>query len=314
MAKRRYKLKKNVKIGLILFVLLLGVLYLYNDFRYKSTYEYKLTQIGYSLKEVKLLKENFNENKLDYLVSTQKKDTILIEVLKNTFYKKENHDRYIDYINKHKYDTDKAINEVNINLDYPFYSLNINTDINKKKLMIVNKYYILNSDYIPENLVNVSSDYSWGTNNQLDKEAFENFKIMHTNAKEDGIYLMINSAYRSYNDQEKVYNHFKNKYNEEDADKLAARPGSSEHQTGLAIDVFSTKDTTTGKFATSETYLWLKNNSYKYGYILRYPEEKENITGYVFESWHYRYVGIKDAKKIYDLKITFDEYYGNYLS
>ena len=124
---------------------------------------------------------------------------------------------------------------------------------------------------------------------------------------------MINSSYRPYKDQERVYNNYKDSRGESGADKIAARPGYSEHQTGLALDIFCTTNSSTKTFAESEAYRWLLDNSYKYGFILRYPEGKENITGYAFESWHYRYVGKDLATKIYNEGITFDEYYAYYI-
>lgn len=314
MAKKRYKLKKKIKIIIIFIIVLLGAFYLYKDLTYKATYEYKLTKIGYSLKEVKLLKDNFDNEKLGYLVSLEEKDDTLVELIQNKFYKKENYNRYMDYINKNKYSVDKTVNDVNVNLDYYFYDLKLDADINKNHLILVNKYYLLPSSYEPENLVNISNDYAWQNTNKLNKDAFDSFKIMHNAAKDEGIYLMINSAYRSYNNQEEVYNYYTTKYDQKYADKIAARPGASEHQTGLAIDVFSMKDRVMKSFSSSPTYSWLKDNSYKYGFILRYPEGKENITGYDFESWHYRYIGVHHANKLYKLNITFDEYYANYLS
>ena len=93
---------------------------------------------------------------------------------------------------------------------------------------------------------------------------------------------------------------------------MAALPGYSEHQTGLAFDVM-TSTSTTETFENTKEYEWLKNNAYKYGFILRYPKDKEDITGYAYESWHYRYVGKEIAKKIKEENITYDEYYAYYI-
>jgi len=181
--------------------------------------------------------------------------------------------------------------------------------------MLVNKYYKLDETFEPNDLVTIKTDHSWGTygENKIREEVYTAFKDMWNSALESDIYLMINSSYRPYNDQERVYNNYKNKNGESYADKIAARPGYSEHQTGLALDIFCTTNGSTKTFASSDAYKWLLENSYKYGFILRYPEGKENITGYAFESWHYRYVGKDLAKKIYDENITFDEYYAYYI-
>ena len=128
-----------------------------------------------------------------------------------------------------------------------------------------------------------------------------------------GIYLIINSSYRPYTEQEQLYNEYTELYGQRGADTIASRPGYSEHQTGLALDIFSKDSTTRSTFKDSAAYTWLINNSYKYGFILRYPEGKESLTGFEFEAWHYRYVGKKHAKAVHEKNITYDEYYAYYL-
>ena len=132
-------------------------------------------------------------------------------------------------------------------------------------------------------------------------------------AQDEGIYLIVNSSFRSYAEQDELYETYKDSYGTIEADSLASRPGYSEHQTGLAIDIFSKDNTSTKTFKESNAYAWLLENSYKYGFILRYPEGKEDITGYTFEPWHYRYIGKKDAKKVHELNITYEEYYAYYI-
>ena len=123
---------------------------------------------------------------------------------------------------------------------------------------------------------------------------------------------MVNSSYRSYKDQDEIYKSFKT-VSLQYADSYAARPGFSEHQTGLALDITSLEHKSQKEFKESVEYKWLKDNCYKYGFILRYPENKEHITGYNTESWHFRYVGNEAAKIIHDENITFDEYYAYYI-
>ena len=96
------------------------------------------------------------------------------------------------------------------------------------------------------------------------------------------------------------------------ADTYSARPGHSEHQTGLAIDL-AAFNSNLNNFEETKEYEWVKDNAHLYGFILRYPKGKEHITGYMFEPWHYRYVGTKVAKEIYEMDITFDEYYELFL-
>ena len=164
---------------------------------------------------------------------------------------------------------------------------------------------------IPNNLEKTNSDYS-KKGMMLVKEAKDMFEKMYYDAKKEGYNIRIMSSYRSYNYQEKLYNNYKNKEGKEEADKYSARPGFSEHQTGLCVDI-DDKNLNYEDFYKSSSYEWMINNSYKYGFILRYPKDKENITGYIYESWHYRYVGIDIAKYIHDNNITFDEYYSKYI-
>ena len=135
---------------------------------------------------------------------------------------------------------------------------------------------------------------------------------MFNDAKKENITLIINSSYRSYKEQEEVYNMYLTNKGEEYADKYAARPGHSEHQTGLAIDL-TTYGANGETFDQTDAFKWLENNAYKYGFILRYPKDKENITGYNYESWHYRYVGVETATKLKEENITYDEYYAYYI-
>ena len=135
---------------------------------------------------------------------------------------------------------------------------------------------------------------------------------MFNDAVKDGLTLYINSPYRSYSVQSSLYNNYGARDGFSLADTYSARPGFSEHQTGLAFDVTS-KSTNFDTFAYSNEYEWLQKNAYKYGFILRYPKGKEYITGYQYESWHYRYVGVEIAKKIKELDLTFEEYYAYFL-
>lgn len=127
-----------------------------------------------------------------------------------------------------------------------------------------------------------------------------------------GLPLIVDSGYRSYDYQQVVLNALiKEKGN--DAYKLVALPGASEHQTGLAVDFAYYENGIYNDDVKEDDKeaIWLKNNCWKYGFILRYPKGKENITGYNFEPWHFRFVGLELAKKIYDEDLTLEEYYKN---
>ena len=131
---------------------------------------------------------------------------------------------------------------------------------------------------------------------------------MREAAVKEGLNIWISSGYRSYWDQNYIYNNYVSRDGQAAADRYSARAGHSEHQTGLAFDLNSIDDS----FTYTEEGKWTKDHCYNYGLILRYPQGKESITGYMHESWHFRYVGVELATKLYNNGdwITLEEYYG----
>lgn len=315
--KKRKKLKKEVYyfLAIIIFIVLTSIFGVnkYKEYKYHQTYEYKLLEHGYDNTSTKKILKTFNNNDdLDYFLKNEVNEKY-ISIINEKYFLKKNFYQYIDYLNKNKkMDTSKIVRNINIHLDKKFYELNLNTDITKDTSMLVNKYYLLTKDYVPDDLVNVSQTYSWGSNQKVRKVAYDAFLDMWEQAKEDGFYLMISSSYRSYEEQEIVYNNYK-KQGTKYADSLAARPGASEHQTGLTLDIFSKTNSNRQTFKDSEEAKWLLDNSYKFGFILRYPENLVNVTGYNYEAWHFRYVGKNIATYIHDNNISFDEYYAYYI-
>lgn len=176
--------------------------------------------------------------------------------------------------------------------------------------VLINKKHPLPEDYVPENMV--QPDVKCMKDGiLLQKEAAEAIEEMFAAAKEDGYTLAIGSAYRSYSYQKTLYENYVQRDGEAAANRYSAKPGQSEHQTGLAADLASGDGYCYLKncFKDTEEAAWLKENSWKYGFILRYPEEKEEITGYIFEPWHFRYIGKAEAKKVYESGLTLEEYY-----
>jgi LAS superfamily LD-carboxypeptidase LdcB len=192
-------------------------------------------------------------------------------------------------------------------LDFSFYSGIIGKQVKNPntKLVLCNKYNYLPSDYVPEGYKKTD-----GRVLSLQKEAQEQFDKMRADALKSGINIYIVSGYRSYAVQNQIFNNYKLN-DPKGAETYSARPGYSEHQTGLAADLNSAS--ASANFQNTKEYAWLTANAHKYGFILRYPKGKEWITGYIFEPWHWRYVGVKVAEKIKELDITFDEYYAIYL-
>lgn len=311
----KLKLKKSVKkyliIFIIIFILLIIGIKAIKTYKYHQTYEYKFLQINYNLDEIKILTSKLDNKYLDDLL-TKEYNSNIPKLLTEKYFMLKNLDRYLNFISKNP---DKALSDivalVNVNRDRDFYEELETTDTSKGSAMLVNKYHALSKDYECEDIVKVSTTYGY-SGMSLNKEAYDAFKRLADDAKKDGYTIVILSSYRTYEYQDKLWTDRKNQKGIEKADAYAARAGSSEHETGLAIDVADYNNPI--NFGEQESYTWMLNNSYKYGYILRYPQGKEDITGYDYEAWHYRYVGADLATKIHNEGITFDEYYEFYLN
>lgn len=157
-------------------------------------------------------------------------------------------------------------------------------------ILVVNKSYGLPSDYNPGGLT---------------QECAAQFELLRQGASEDGINIYLSSGFRSYGTQQQLYNSYVSYYGQETADTFSARPGYSEHQTGLAIDCNIVSDS----FIGTPEAIWLAEHCHEYGFIIRYPEGKEDITGYKYEPWHIRYVGTELADYIYESGLTLEEYF-----
>lgn len=229
------------------------------------------------------------------------------------YYKSNNIKRYQDY---HKLNNNLSVSDVvtrvNLNLDLPYYTNTKEAKYLNTFYTLVNKYNYLRDDFVPNNLVEMTTPYS-KEGIYLVAEARDNFYKLVDKAKEEGLTIRAISAYRGYTYQKRLYDKYVEADGVNKADTYSARPGFSDHQTGLAIDVDNTISSFEN-FTNTKEYQWMLDNSYKYGFILRYPSGKESITTYQFESWHYRYVGLKLAKKIKASNLTFDEYFTRYLA
>ena len=202
---------------------------------------------------------------------------------------------------------------VNAKTDKPYYS-EIETVANPTSISVyLSKNYALPYGYEPDDLVTLPGG------EMLRAEAAEAYSRMKEAATSEGLTLAARSSYRSHGSQIASYELVASNYGIEGAEASVARAGHSEHETGLALDILHKHGTTgplTGQgFDTSEEYVWLLENGYKYGFILRYPEKYVHIHGYVYEPWHWRYVGLNIAMAMRREGITtFDEYYGKYLA
>lgn len=279
-------------------------------YKYFNSIEYKLHKKGYTQDQItEILK--LNQEYKNYIFNNDYNPEIL-KFYKEKYFMMDNLKKYLNYkeVNKDK-DYSDIVALINVRADEEFYTDPIQTNLSKDTLILVNKFNYLPADYEIKDLVKMNLQYAFN-DKSIRQEVYDSFKEMVNVAKQEGLTIVANSAYRDNAYQISVYDSIKNRQGKEKADSLAARPGHSEHETGLALDVSTLKGGLEG-FETTDEFKWMKDNAYKFGFILRYPEGKEYLTGYAYEPWHYRYVGTEVAEKINELDITFDEYYAFYL-
>ena len=278
--KKKYKLKKKVKVLLTFIICITIITSVIVISTTKDTNKKVLTP---EQKEIKKMK-------------------------KIPYYKEKNKKRYLAYQEEKKdLPIEDVVMHVNIGIDKPYYTNTKKATNLNETTLLVNKYYYLTEDYVPENLEEISLSYA-RSGMQLVHEAKEAFETLSEEAKKEGMNIIAMSSYRSYEYQVDLYNRYVETDGKEAADTYSARAGYSEHQTGLAVDVYN-KELPYTSFEQTEEFTWMQENAYKYGFILRFPKDKVNITGYQYESWHYRYVGEEVAEYIHKNNLTLEEYY-----
>lgn len=182
--------------------------------------------------------------------------------------------------------------------------------------ILVNKERNLPKNHKPKDLVIPNVQFTPSENMEkrhLREEPARALELMFEAAKAEGLNIIAVSGYRSYGFQEILFNQKVNNVGLEEANKLVAVPGQSEHQTGLAIDL-----STVGldyellqDFGNTPEGIWMKNNGHKFGFILRFPEDKTHITGYSYEPWHFRYLGVDLATEVYESGLSLEEFFQN---
>ncbi len=240
---------------------------------------------------------------------SSKEVTLEDSLKKEKYYIKDNLQRYLKYAEGKDLSTSLIVSHVNCNLDKEAYEQTVETDVSKGNVMLVNKYYYLTEAYNPDDLVTLTSKYNSGKNSMLRRDAANAFMKMADAALLDNVIIKNASGYRDYKYQVNLYDSYVERDGKKAADTYSARPGFSEHQTGLASDI----NIIDNSFEDTDAFKWLSKNAYKYGFILRFPKDKEDLTGYQYEPWHYRYVGEKVAKVINDENLTLEEYYAYYV-
>jgi D-alanyl-D-alanine carboxypeptidase len=180
--------------------------------------------------------------------------------------------------------------------------------------VIVNKQRLLPADYVPTDLVEPKVRFPYTEKlekRKLRKEAAAALTEMFDAAEQEGIILYAVSGYRSYQTQKSLYASYVKRDGEAAAARYSAKPGTSEHQTGLTMDVSSESNNfqLTQAFGTTKEGKWLAKHSWEYGFIIRYQQETEDITGYMYEPWHIRFIGKPTAKDVFEQSVTLEEYY-----
>jgi len=277
----------------------------------------KLLNLGYSSKDINAIYEKI-PNSVS-IISTSKYNKDIINIMNLSYFKIDNLKRYLDYdimevksiydISniKKDFNYEDVVTYVNANLDKEYYSSDnlISNEDASKIDVLVNKYHKLDENYEPSDLTIIDSKYASGTQ-KLRKEAQIKFEEMASDMAKENLKIYAGSTYRSYTYQKGLYDRYVKKDGFAAAETYSARSGYSEHQLGLAVDIVNDKWDYLSE--NDKEYDYLVKNSYKYGFILRYPRGSEYITGYMFEDWHFRYLGIELATKVFNSGLTYDEY------
>lgn len=306
-----------VAVGLILYG---SILYIkdFNTFNHESDitggkdigkeeyiYTEELLSLGYNSYEINIIKNSISEADVKNYMLSEKFDN-LDNYLDIPYFKTKNIKRYIEYAKKHAdYPYEQVVLYVEIGIDNVFYTNVVEVSNQDSINVLVNKYNKLPSKYEPSDLVTLDEKYGSA---KLRNVAADAFIKMAKAAKNDGYNIKVINGYRSELYQQRMFDKYLENNTFENVLKLTAKPGFSEHQTGLAVDINNVENS----FTNSKEYKWLQINAREYGFIERYPKDKEYITGYTHEPWHYRYVGIDIAKKLHSENITFEEYVVKY--
>ena len=306
--KRKRKLKRKAILGLIVLTILIGgscVTYLlWQQFfgKVNATSLVKSNMTSLEILNEKLIPK-LTEQELSVLEDYQFNLNMLLSQVDESYSEEDaNRLRELGTLVQAQIDAqelnelENMINSLAYEIDAKYFTIGPSSLHFERGILILNKVH------------SVGADFSPGFR-PIVQDAYER---MATAAADEGIYLTDFSTYRSYGVQEGLFNRYASNYGEEEANRFSARPGYSEHQSGYALDIGGTNNP--GAWAESwfdgtDEALWLEKNAPSYGFILRYLPEKEDITGYIHESWHFRYVG-EIAPKITITGLTLEEYFG----
>lgn len=277
---------------------------------YTDDYILSLKDKGYNKNTIKYVLLNFKKADIKTLINT-KYNKDVEKMITLSYFDYELYDRYLD-AKKDDENIERTVLKVDLDLDKENYSDTVEETNPDSLTALVSKHRYISEDYVPSDLVDMSDDYA---NNyyrqlQLRSEAYEWFKKMVDDAKKEDIKFYAESGHRSFKFQKTLYNNYVNNYGQTKANMYAAKPGFSEHELGTAIDlanIYTIEE-------DDEEYKWIRKNGYKYGYIFRYTEKWQDLTGFAPESWHIRYVGVDVATTMHNENISFEEYWIKYVN
>ena len=282
----------------------------------------KYVEQGHLVENInQLLKKGYNNNDINLILSHGSEESVsefakrdkvnyLEEFFTEPYARLENYDRYVLYADETGEDEADTVIYVNLDLDKEPYVDAL--EVSKFSIdMVVNKHRYLREDFVPDDLVVIDSQYASSDDLECSRIAYNAFIEMNNAASKEGYQLIINSAYRSYQDQVEIQEFYRNAYGDSYVEKYVAKPGHSEHQTGLAFDIGSRNSSI---FANSSEYEWIIDHAYQFGFILRYDKRYEDLTLFRSEPWHFRYVGRDIAKYIYEHQnMSLEEYFVKFL-
>ena len=312
MKKKKYKFNYY---RLTMTLLVIGVIVFFavrynNQKEYEKSNEYKLLNIGYKIEEIDELNKYLDNKQIDKIMEMKYNENI-IGFIKEKYFLFNNLEKYLDYKKENKKRSfSDIIAVINTKANVDWVDNELESDTSKEELMIVNRLYSIGK-YEPENLEDAPVSFAFN-NIKLDANVLPAIEELIDDAKEAGYSFILSGGYRSYEDQENLYNRYEKSYGQREADNIVARPGHSEYQTGLTFDL-TIYNKTYDKPEESDEYKWLIENAKNYGFILRHPKDKESLTGYNASLWKFRYVGEDVAKKMYKENICFEEYYAYYI-
>ena len=310
MTVKKFNYVRFVICIVVLVGVIVGVVKLVGHINYTKTYEYKLLKAGYNEEEVKVIDSKLKNEVKDKVIS-EKYNEYLVPFIKEPYFIYSHLDEYIRYFKDHDTDYRNTVAIINTEANVDWIDNEKETDTSKNELMLVNRLYGLSEDYKVEDIVDVPTKYAY-SGKKISQSILDNIIDLCESAKTEGYTFVVSDGFRSYKDQNDLYNSYANNYGKMEADKIVARPGHSEYETGLSFNL-EIYGKNYDNYEVSPEYIWLKDNAYKFGFIFRFPKDKEDITLFEPDLFRLRYVGIEASTIINREDICFEEYYAYYV-